>query len=88
MAHEKNTYSSTTLTKSTRFGFKGSAKITGDWSAGFQLEVEDGGLSSNSVNQIDDNNGPLRQHSTSDSCSLRHSYMYLTTRNTARCAGA
>jgi hypothetical protein len=36
---ESNTYSVDNNYESSRFGFKGSAKITGDWSAGYRLET-------------------------------------------------
>ena len=37
---ERNTYAGIDNNyESSRFGFKGSAKITGDWSAGYRLEV-------------------------------------------------
>ena len=37
---ETNTYTVNNYMESTRWGFKGSAKIAGDWSAGYRLEVE------------------------------------------------
>ncbi len=76
---EKGTYVVDNSYESSRFGFKGSAKITGNWSAGYKLEVEDVAAASNSVNQIDDNNG-TRSGSSPDPSQLlfvRHSYMYL-----------
>ena len=36
---EQNVYTVNSSYGSTRFGFKGTAKISGDWSAGYQLEV-------------------------------------------------
>ncbi len=75
---EKGTYVVDNSYESSRFGFKGSAKIGGDWSAGYKMEFEDVAASSNNVNQIDDNNGN-RANSTDPSrlLFLRHSYMYL-----------
>src|SRR5215467_5926445 len=37
---ESNTYSVDNNYESSRFGLKGSAKIAGDWSGGYRLEVE------------------------------------------------
>ena len=37
---EKNVYFVDNNYESSRFGVKGSAKISGDWSAGYRLEVE------------------------------------------------
>ncbi|HZP09571.1 MAG TPA: hypothetical protein VFB18_09585, partial [Methyloceanibacter sp.] len=37
---ESNTYTVDNNYESSRFGLKGSAKITGDWSAGYRLEIE------------------------------------------------
>src|SRR6187551_968091 len=37
---ESNTYAVDNNYESSRFGLKGSAKIAGDWSAGYRLEVE------------------------------------------------
>jgi predicted porin len=42
--------------ESTRFGFKGSAKISADWSAGFRLEIEDRITASQRVSQFDAGN--------------------------------
>jgi len=57
--------------ESTRFGILGSAKIGGDWSAGFRLEVEDRVAASQRVSQFDAGNveGP--------SLRTRWSSMYL-----------
>jgi len=61
---ESNTYTVDNNYESSRFGFKGSAKITGDWSAGYRLEVETTNNNSARLNQFDDDNandplGPL-----------------------------
>jgi predicted porin len=82
--HEKNTYVVDNSYESSRFGFKGSAKISGNWSAGYKMEVEDVAAASNAVNQIDDDNG-FRAGGTPTSDGrllfLRHSYMYLNNKD-------
>lgn len=62
--HETGTYTVDNNYESSRFGFKGSAKITGDWTAGYRLEVEPTEANSAKLNQFNDNNandplGPL-----------------------------
>ena len=42
--------------ESSRFGFKGHAKIGGDWSAGFRIEIEDRVTASARLNQFDATN--------------------------------
>lgn len=42
--------------ESSRFGFKGHAKIGGDWSAGFRIEIEDRLTASQRLNQFDATN--------------------------------
>jgi predicted porin len=77
---EQNTYAVDNSYESTRFGFKGSAKIGGDWSAGYKLEIEMVSAASNNVNQIDDDNGTRTGSDPSNPSRLlflRHSYMYL-----------
>jgi len=49
---EKNTYVVDNNYESSRFGFKGSAKIGGDWSAGYRMEIETITAQSNLVNQF------------------------------------
>src|SRR5512142_123879 len=51
---ESNVYSVDNNYESSRFGFKGSAKITGNLSAGYRMEVETTIANSARVNQIDD----------------------------------
>ncbi len=70
---ESNAYSVDNNYESSRFGLKGSAKITGDWSAGYRLEVETTNANSARLNQFNDDNandpaGPLN---------VRHSFIYL-----------
>ena len=76
---EENTYVVDNSYESSRFGFKGSDKINGDWSGGYKIEIEMVAAASNGVNQIDDDNG-TRSGSTPDPARLlflRHSYMYV-----------
>ena len=53
---ESSTYTVDNNYESSRFGFKGSAKITGDWSAGYRLEVEPTFANSARLNQFNDDN--------------------------------
>ena len=74
---ESNIYSVDNNYELSRFGFKGSAKIAGNWSAGYRMEVETTIANSARVNQIDDDNatdpvGPL---------AVRHSFLYLNNKN-------
>jgi predicted porin len=54
--HEQGTYTVNNYMESTRFGFKGTAKINDDWSAGFRLEAESRVADSQRLNQFNDNN--------------------------------
>jgi hypothetical protein len=54
--HEKGTYVVDNYYAASRFGFKGSAKISGDCSAGYQLEIESRKAASDRVSQFNDNN--------------------------------
>lgn len=67
--HEKNAYVVDNSYKSSRFGFKGTAKISGDWYGGYKLEMEDRVAASETVNQIDDDNAPQ-----GNALFVRHSY--------------
>jgi len=73
---EQNTYVDNNSYSSTRFGLRGSAKIQGDWSGGYRLEVEDRTALSKDTNQYapgdDPEFGELR---------TRHSYMYVANKN-------
>jgi predicted porin len=74
--HETSTYSVNNYMESTRFGFKGAAKITPDWSAGFRIEAEVRDADSQNLNQFNDNNandsnGPLN---------IRWSHVYLNSK--------
>ena len=53
---EQNTYTVNNNMESTRFGFKGTAKINEDWSAGYRMELEFRTALSSRLNQFDDNN--------------------------------
>jgi predicted porin len=73
---ETGTYSVNNYMESTRFGFKGAAKITPDWSAGFRIEAEVREAASQALNQFNDNNandsaGPLK---------VRWSHIYLNSK--------
>jgi Gram-negative porin len=71
--HEKGTYTVDNYNESSRFGFKGSAKIGGGWSAGYRLEVEGREAASQKVNQFDDNN----RNDPLGNLNVRQSNMYL-----------
>lgn len=53
---ENNLYVVDNDISSTRFGFKGKAKITSDWSAGFKIEIEAQSADSNVVDENNDDN--------------------------------
>ena len=77
---EQNVYSVDNSYESSRFGFKGSAKITGEWSAGYQMEIETRAASSEAVNQLDDDNGTRSGGTLGNEgrlLLLRQSFMYL-----------
>ncbi|MEO1205802.1 MAG: porin [Pseudomonadota bacterium] len=55
---ESNAYVVDNDISSTRFGFKGKAKITPEWSAGYKIEIETESAASNAVDEAnDDSNG-------------------------------
>ena len=58
---EQNVYVENNSYSSTRFGMRGKAKISDNWSSGFQIEIEDEGNLSKFLNQFNDNvdNGSL-----------------------------
>ncbi|MGD9785263.1 MAG: hypothetical protein AB7E80_10635 [Hyphomicrobiaceae bacterium] len=66
---ESNVYQTTNSYSSSRFRFKGSAKINAEWSAGYYIEIDFEGAIGSSVTQFDDD--PARQPR------LRHSAWYL-----------
>jgi predicted porin len=68
---EENTYVVDNSYESSRFGFKGSVKINGDWSGGYKIEIEMVAAASNGVNQIDaiTARGPEALPTRPDSCS-------------------
>lgn len=53
---ESNAYVVDNDISSTRFGFKGKAKIAPDWSAGFRMEIEAQSADSNVVDESNDDN--------------------------------
>ena len=63
---EENTYIFTNDTSRTRFGFKGKAKITGDWYAAYRLEigVRSAGQQGMSADNITGNSGFDLRHSS------------------------
>jgi hypothetical protein len=77
---EKNVYSVDNSYESSRFGLKGSAKISGDWSGGYKIEIETRAASSEAVNQLDDDNGTRSGGTLGDEgrlLLLRHNYFYI-----------
>jgi predicted porin len=70
--HEKNTYVENNSYSSTRFGFRGTAKISGDWKGGYRIEMEDRGALSKELSQIDDNFIEETRN-----LNVRHSYMFI-----------
>lgn len=66
---ESNTYIVDNDISSTRFGFKGKAKITPDWSAGYKIEIE--AENSESSNVTEDNDD------ANDGLSIRKTEWYL-----------
>jgi predicted porin len=70
---ETNTYTVDNNYESSRFGLKGSAKISGDWTAGYRLEIEMTEATSQKLNQFDDNNAndPL------GAFNVRHDFVYV-----------
>ncbi len=73
---ESNAYITDNDNTSSRFRFLGSAKITGDWTAGFLLEVETEVASSNLVTQLDDD--------PNSALSIRHSAWWIENKDLGR----
>ncbi len=75
--NEDNVYVVDNDNSSTRFGLKGSAKITPDWSAGFKIELETESASSNRVREDNDdlNNSDIL---------IRQAYWYLQSKQLGR----
>ena len=82
---EKNIYSVDNSYESSRFGMKGSAKISGDWSGGYKIEIETRAAASEAVNQLDDDNGTRVPGGTLGDegrlLLLRHNYFYIDNKN-------
>ena len=74
---EQNSYTVNNYNESTRFGFKGAAKINDQWSAGYRLELEIRPADSQVLNQFQDNNNndPL------GALNVRWSYIDLNNKN-------
>jgi predicted porin len=73
---EQNTYVVDNSYETTRMGFKGTAKISGNWGAGYKLEFETRDASSEALNQIDDDNTPQAR-----GVFVRHSYMFVNNKD-------
>ena len=73
---EQNTYVVDNSYETTRMGFKGTAKISGNWGAGYKLEFETRDASSEALNQIDDDNTPQAR-----GVFVRHSYMFINNKD-------
>ena len=73
---EKNIYTVNNAMESTRWGFKGSAKISDDWSAGFRIEMENRGALSQQLNQFNDDNA----FDTNGPINVRWSYIDLASK--------
>ena len=71
---EQNTYVVDNHYESSRFGLIGSAKIGGEWSAGYRLEVENRIAASTALNQFNDDNA------TGAPLVVRWSSMYLNSK--------
>lgn len=67
---ERNAYVGTNSLEQSRINFNGKAKIDGDWSAGYRLELGFAGAPSSGFTQDDDNGG-------GSAIALRHSHWYL-----------
>jgi predicted porin len=70
--HEQNVYSIENGYNSDRFGFRGKAKIAGDWSGGYRLEFEHRQAFGRTVSQVDDDNSVDERQ-----LFVRHSYLYV-----------
>ncbi|HET9573396.1 MAG TPA: porin, partial [Methyloceanibacter sp.] len=73
---EKNMYTVNNAMESTRWGFKGTAKINDDWSAGFRIEMENRGALSQQLNQFNDDNA----FDTNGAINVRWSYLDLASK--------
>src|SRR6476469_2976707 len=73
---EQNTYVVDNIDETTLMDFKGTAKISGNWGAGYKLEFETRDASSEALNQIDDDNTPQAR-----GVFVRHSYMFINNKD-------
>jgi predicted porin len=73
---ESNVYVENNSYKTSRFGLRGTAKIGGDWTSGYRIEIENRHARSRDLDQFDDDNtdDPL------GSLVVRHSWMYLNSK--------
>src|SRR5262249_31088326 len=76
---ERNTYVQENNGYRNKFGAQGSAKISGEWSAGFKLEWQVRAFRSSAANQVarGDNNGVTTTAYNTQSLSLRHASWFL-----------
>jgi predicted porin len=82
-------YITTNDVSQSRFGFKGSAKIDSDWSAGYVLEIGIKTSASGSVSQFADVTGAITDFAPGDELgssggALRHAYWYIDSKSLGR----
>jgi predicted porin len=73
----------------TRFGFRGSAKIDSDWSAGYRIEIGIRTANSGAVSQFADTTGAVGTNESGDDLGanngdLRHAYWYIDSKSLGR----
>jgi len=73
---ETNVYVENNSYKTTRFGLKGSAKIGGDWTSGYRIEIESRVARSRDLDQFDDDN----QDDPVGNLNVRHSWWYINSK--------
>jgi predicted porin len=81
-------YQVTNDTSRTRFGFRGSAKIDSDWSAGYTIEIGIRTANSGGVSQFADVSGPVGDNAAGDDVGggtdLRHAYWWIDSKSLGR----
>src|SRR3990170_1840638 len=70
---EQNQYVENNSYSSTRFGFRGKAKIGGDWSGGYRIELED----ETALSKNNDQFAPDGDDADFGEFNVRHSYWYI-----------
>jgi predicted porin len=73
---ETNAYVENNSYKTSRFGLKGSAKIGGDWTSGYRIEIESRVARSRDLDQFDDDN----QDDPVGNLNVRHSWWYINSK--------